>query len=168
MANRAEPHLDQTVGWISNTIPFIVPPPAAPIHESLIHAVQDALFEAYDHQMVPFATLLKGLRPDLYFNGLASSHIYFEAAAPEPKQALAFSNCELAVVPIDSGFAPSGLSFSARVGIERMDFEIRYEAGRYGDPEIQQLGSTLAAAGPHAQPALPTTDPDNLLSPPQE
>jgi len=64
VAGRSRPELEQLLGFFLNTIALRFDLSGDPSFEELLERVRHATLESYEHQDVPFATLVEALRPE--------------------------------------------------------------------------------------------------------
>ncbi|MDX1452777.1 MAG: amino acid adenylation domain-containing protein [Oleiphilaceae bacterium] len=103
-ANRlGHPDLDKVMGCFINTLPLAIDLGDCDSFDSVVKAVEQVMFEAYDHQDVPLNKIVDAVKParDLSYNPLFQVGFVFQ----EPPAEIPIEDLDTVLLPVHSGGA---------------------------------------------------------------
>ena len=142
IANRTRPEVSQLIGFFVNTLVLRLDLSGDPSFRDLLQRIRDVALGAYEHQDLPFETLVQELHPrrdlsrtpifqvtfQLFVAGRHEGGSAPERTAPEP-----------AVLGVDKGSATVDLAFDVEDGPFGLVANVEYSTELFDRPRIERM-----------------------------
>jgi amino acid adenylation domain-containing protein len=138
IANRTRPELERLIGFFVNTLALRIDLSGDPPFIQLLDRVRETTAGAYDHQDLPFETLVETLSPTRDLSGTPLINVVL-SYLNTPGDQLRLPGVAVSEVVIDPGIAQLDLDVSFRERGGSLDVEVAYRTDLFDATTVDRL-----------------------------
>jgi amino acid adenylation domain-containing protein len=139
LLNRPSAQLEGVIGLFANTVPLRVDLSGAPTARAVLDHVQDVLFDALEHESVPFEQVVQAVRPSRDLNYSPIFRVMFGATNDTSLDSVQLAGLEVTNLRPRRTVAQYDLSLDVRYGGDQIWADLEYAGDIFDQPTVARM-----------------------------